>query len=224
MAAVEYAEHVPWPNEHVGRMKRPLRLPDDFLTALRRWGIAPTRHLLTVSVQSQSLVWWSTPSIAPSLTDSNPAILTPPVGSSRQHPLPHIIHTVCRASTSRFGTGQVENSLQTPLGLHRVARKIGAGCLPGTVFEHRVPVGFTWNGQPTASITQRILWLEGLEPGHNRHGHVDTFRRYIYIHGYGDETTLGKPKSRGCIHMAAADLIPLFDRLPHGSLVWIGMR
>jgi len=65
------------------------------------------------------------------------------------------------------------------------------------------------------------LWLEGLEPGFNRGGSVDTFSRYIYIHGFGDQTTLGRPFSHGCIHLAANDLIPLFDRVPVGTLVWI---
>jgi hypothetical protein len=117
--------------------------------------------------------------------------------------------------------GQVENSLQTPVGLHRIARKIGGFHPIGTVFQYRQPIGFTWQGLPEASIVHRILWLEGLEPALNRGGDVDTFRRYVYIHGYGDEPTLGRPKSRGCLHMAAADLIPLFDRVPVGTLVWI---
>jgi len=63
-----------------------------------------------------------------------------------------------------------------------------------------------------------------LEPGHNRGGSVDTRRRYIYLHGFGDETTLGRPQSHGCIHLAAADLMPLFDLLPTGTLVWIAER
>jgi lipoprotein-anchoring transpeptidase ErfK/SrfK len=75
---------------------------------------------------------------------------------------------------------------------------------------------------PTAAIAHRILWLEGLEPGHNRGGHVDSHRRYIYIHGIGEEPTLGRPASCGCIHLAAADLLPLFDLLTTGTLVWIG--
>ena len=116
------------------------------------------------------------------------------------------------------------NSQQTPLGLHRIAQKIGAGQPVGTVFRSRKGVGLTWQGKPDATIVHRILWLEGLEPQFNCDGNVDTFRRYIYIHGFGDETTLGRPKSHGCIHMAAEDLIPLFDRLPVGTLVWIGER
>jgi L,D-transpeptidase YbiS len=127
-----------------------------------------------------------------------------------------------RCSTSKFGIGQVAGSNCTPLGWHRIARKVGGGWPVGTVFKSRQPVGFTWKGMPLASITTRILWLEGLEPGFNRGGDVDTFRRYIYIHGTGDEPTLGRPASHGCIHLAADDLIPLYERLPVGTLVWIG--
>jgi hypothetical protein len=124
-------------------------------------------------------------------------------------------------STSRFGIGQVENSNQTPLGLHRIATKIGGGSPIGTVFRSRQPIGLKWEGHPEASIVHRILWLEGLEPGFNRGANVDTYRRYIYIHGFGDESTLGRPQSHGCIHMAAKDLIPLYDKVPVGTLVWI---
>jgi len=126
-----------------------------------------------------------------------------------------------QCSTSRFGIGQAEGSRCTPLGLHRIAEKIGGGWPVGTVFESRRPVGYTWQGMPSARITTRILWMEGLEPGFNRGGNVDTHSRYVYIHGTGDETTIGRPDSCGCIHLAADDLVPLFDRLPAGTLVWI---
>jgi hypothetical protein len=128
---------------------------------------------------------------------------------------------VYRCSTSRFGIGQEEGSYRTPLGLHRVVEKIGGGWPAGTVFKGRQPVGYTWQGMPDAKITTRILWLEGLEPGFNRGGNVDSHARYIYLHGTGDQTSLGRPASCGCIHLADADLIPLFDRLPGGTLVWI---
>ena len=130
-----------------------------------------------------------------------------------------------RCSTSRFGISQQEGSNGTPLGLHCIAEKIGAGELAGTVFKSRHVIGHT--SQPEfadAKITTRILWLEGLEPGFNRGGSVDSHARYIYIHGTGDETTLGRPASCGCIHLAADDLIPLFDQLPSGTLVWISER
>jgi lipoprotein-anchoring transpeptidase ErfK/SrfK len=127
-----------------------------------------------------------------------------------------------RVSTSRFGVGQEANSRKTPLGLHRIARKAGGGFPVGTVFRGRKPIGLTWQGFPGAAIAHRILWLEGLEPGKNRGGRVDSFARYIYLHGVGDETTLGQPASCGCVHLAARDLLPLYHRLPVGTLVWIG--
>ena len=125
-------------------------------------------------------------------------------------------------STSRFGIGQTEGSNCTPLGLHRIAEKIGAGEPAGTVFKSRKVIGHV--SQPEladAKITTRILWLEGLEPGFNRGGSVDSHARYIYIHGTADQPSIGKPTSCGCIHLADADLIPLFDLLPVGTLVWI---
>jgi lipoprotein-anchoring transpeptidase ErfK/SrfK len=102
-----------------------------------------------------------------------------------------------------------------------VAVKAGGGWPIGTAFVNREPVGCTWQGMPQAAIAHRIFWLEGLDPGWNRGGDVDTFDRYIYIHGVGNELTLGRPASRGCVHLAAADLMPLHDRLPVGTVVWI---
>jgi hypothetical protein len=124
-------------------------------------------------------------------------------------------------STSRFGIGQIAGSYKTPLGLHRIAEKIGAGCEAGTVFKGRKVIGHLRDGLPLESITTRIMWLEGLEEGFNRGGNVDTHSRYVYIHGFGDQESLGKPASLGCIHLADADLIPLYDLLPSGTLVWI---
>lgn len=124
-------------------------------------------------------------------------------------------------STSKFGIGQIAGSNKTPLGLHRIAEKIGDGCEAGTVFKGRKVIGHLRDGLPLESITTRILWLEGLEEGFNRGGNVDTHSRYIYIHGFGDQQSLGTPTSLGCIHLADADLIPLYDLLPSGTLVWI---
>jgi len=169
--------------------------------ALRRRNTRLTRFLLTVNVAAQRM----------SLFELNKSNCEPQYEFRKRYVV----------STSAYGTGQVKNSQQTPLGLHRVAQKVGAGHLIGTVFRSRKPVGLTWNGRPNGSIVHRILWLEGLEAGHNRGGNVDTFERFIYIHGFGDESTLGRPNSHGCIHLAAVDLIPLFDRLPVGTLIWI---
>lgn len=168
---------------------------------LRRLGIRPTRYLISVSVSRQAFTVWA---------KAGPSF-----------PQFRCLLAEYRASTSRFGIGQVLNSNQTPLGLHRIARKVGGGFPEGTVFRGRKPVGLTWDGMPDAAIAHRIFWLEGLEPGFNRGGAVDSFQRYIYIHGCGDETTLGRPASHGCVHLAAADLIPLYDWLPLHTLVWI---
>jgi lipoprotein-anchoring transpeptidase ErfK/SrfK len=123
-------------------------------------------------------------------------------------------------STSKFGIGQQENSNRTPLGLHCIREKIGAESPPNTVFKGRKPIGTTAE-IPDARITTRILWLAGLEPGFNQGGKVDTHDRYVYIHGTGDESTIGSPDSHGCVHLRAEDLIPLFDEVESGTLVWI---
>ncbi len=177
----------------------------DFFARCHQHGVAPTQFVFSASVATQSATLFERTKDT-EITDQTPT------------------YEVCRSyviSTSRFGIGQVANSNCTPLGLHRIAQKIGGGQPVGTVFKSRVPIGFTWDGMPDAKIAHRILWLEGLEPGFNRGGEVDTFNRYVYIHGVGDDTTLGKPASCGCIHLAAADLIPFYDQVPEGTLVWI---
>jgi lipoprotein-anchoring transpeptidase ErfK/SrfK len=177
---------------------------------MARRRIRATRFLLTVSVAGQTVTLWEKANswVAP----------------KRKGALPHYeFRERYVASTSRFGIGQKVNSNRTPLGLHRIARKIGGDQPKGTVFKARVPIG-TLADMPDATIVHRILWLAGLEPGLNRGGEVDTFRRYIYIHGFGDETSLGRPMSCGCVHLAADDLIPLYARVPNGTLVWIGRK
>lgn len=179
-----------------------VRLPLGFRLACRRLGVRPTRHLLVVSIRRQrlSLLEWD--------------------AQARREPalVPRREFVI---STSRFGIGQVMDNQCTPLGLHRIGRKAGGGWPIGVVLVHRQPVGWTWQGLPDAAIAHRVLWLEGLEPGFNRGGRVDSFARTIYIHGVGNEMTLGRPASRGCVHLAARDLMPLYERLPVGTLVWI---
>ena len=64
----------------------------------------------------------------------------------------------------------MKGSNRTPLGLHRIAKKIGGRYPEGAVFVGRKLTGYTWQGQPNAPIAHRILWLEGLQPGFNRGG------------------------------------------------------
>ena len=45
--------------------------------------------------------------------------------------------------------------------------------------------------------------------------------RYIYIHGTNHEDALGQPVSHGCVRMANADMIDLFERLTVGDPVVI---
>jgi hypothetical protein len=186
-----------------------------FLLACKTQGVVPTRFVLVVSVANQTVSLFRKVRSS-AFRQPGPAKAGTPNGYD-------FVRTF-RCSTSRFGISQVAGSNGTPLGLHRVVEKIGGGWPVGTVFKSRRPVGFTWHGMPEAKITTRILWLEGLEPGFNRGGNVDSHARYIYIHGTGDQTTIGKPASCGCIHLADADLIPLFVKLPSGTLVWITGR
>jgi len=128
-------------------------------------------------------------------------------------------------STATRGTGQVRDSEQTPLGKHVIRAKIGDGCPPDTVFIARRPTGETFsealrNQHPNRDwILTRILWLSGLEPGHNRLGNVDTMRRYIYIHGAPDTEPMGEPGSHGCIRMRNSDIVKLFDMVQVGTPV-----
>jgi L,D-transpeptidase YbiS len=126
-------------------------------------------------------------------------------------------------STALNGPGSLAGSNCTPLGVHRVRLKIGAGAPAGTVFVGRRATGEVCDPAATGRdwILSRILWLQGLEPGVNRGGNVDTLRRYIYIHGTAAEAGIGTPCSHGCIRMTNADVIELFDLVPVGCIVRI---
>lgn len=128
-------------------------------------------------------------------------------------------------STASNGAGEQQGSHRTPRGRHRVRARIGDGMPLGTVFRGRRPTGEIWTAELAAQhpgrdwILSRILWLCGCEPGRNRLGNVDSMRRYIYIHGTGDDQPMGEPLSHGCIRMRNADVIELFDLLPVGVRV-----
>ncbi|MDH5472370.1 MAG: L,D-transpeptidase [Gammaproteobacteria bacterium] len=128
-------------------------------------------------------------------------------------------------STSLYGTGNQQDSYQTPLGLHRIKEKIGDGMPAGEVFIGRQPQGLLDDliannvGLSEDIITSRILWLEGLQAGINQGGDVDTYQRYIYIHGTVDEDSIGHPASHGCIRMRNQDVIDLYDRVDIGCAV-----
>ena len=127
-------------------------------------------------------------------------------------------------STSRKPPSNIKHSLGTPRGLHAIAERIGSGQPTGMVFSSRVPTGRHFSELPeTASnlITTRILWLKGMEPGINQGGEVDTYDRYVYIHGTNHEDQIGKPLSAGCVLMKNLEIIELYDQVRAGDLVWI---
>jgi hypothetical protein len=129
-------------------------------------------------------------------------------------------------STSRRPPSNIKDSLGTPRGLHEIGDRIGAGAPPGTVFKGRVNIGKHYSELDEEEnarnlVVTRILRLRGLEAGVNAGGNVDSYERYIYIHGTNHEDRLGTPVTSGCVHMNNLELIALFDEIRTGDLVWI---
>ena len=126
-------------------------------------------------------------------------------------------------STSKYGVGNESGSFKTPLGSHCIKQKIGEGEPINQVFVGRKAIGLldelSPENLPEDIITSRILWLEGLEDGFNRGGDVDSYQRYIYIHGTDEENKIGMPASHGCIRMRNRDIVELFDLVDTGCLV-----
>jgi lipoprotein-anchoring transpeptidase ErfK/SrfK len=132
-----------------------------------------------------------------------------------------------QVSTGKNGLGEQINSECTPRGWHRVYSLIG--------LEHQINsvlVSRKWTGEIyTAELSEqypgrdwiltRILQLDGLEPGRNKGGEVDSLKRYIYIHGTPDTVKLGQPGSRGCIRMKNKEIIELSLWATTDTLVYI---
>ena len=130
-------------------------------------------------------------------------------------------------STSKYGEGSKENSFKTPLGNHIIKEKIGENAPINTIFISRI------NTKNIASIenkpkntendyvTSRIMWLEGQENGVNKGPGIDSYERYIYIHGTHEEGLIGVKASHGCIRMFNIDVIDLYDRIYNGTKVII---
>ena len=130
-------------------------------------------------------------------------------------------------STSKYGTGSENGSEKTPLGLHRIKNKIGGAMPMNMVLVGREPKGMLEDcirdgvELPDDVITSRIMWLEGMEPGRNQGGYVDTYNRYIYIHGTSVEDKIGTPASIGCIRMLYKDVVELYRLVDVGTEVLI---
>lgn len=137
------------------------------------------------------------------------------------------LEKTCMVSTALNGPGEQNGSGCTPRGKHRIYSKIGTSALVNAVFISRQWTGEVWTPELAKQypgrdwIITRILQLEGLEPGYNAGGEVDSLKRYIYIHGTPYVESLGTPGSKGCIRMANQDIIWLTDWVDIGTEVYI---
>lgn len=137
----------------------------------------------------------------------------------------HAVDHVYPVSTAVAGVGSQAGSNKTPLGLHRIAQKFGAGEPVGMIFKARRPTGHIAHIQTKPikgdgdDVTTRIMWLEGLQPGVNKGPGVDSHARYIYIHGTPEEGLVGTPESHGCVRMKNHDVLKLFDQVSVGTIV-----
>lgn len=128
-------------------------------------------------------------------------------------------------STAKNGAGEQIGSECTPRGRHRICQKIGHGLPASAVLVSREPTGEICTPEAYRAcpgrdwILTRVLWLDGMEPGRNLGGDVDTRSRYIYIHGAPDDVPMGTPGSHGCVRMRNADLCTLFDLVDEDTLV-----
>ena len=137
-----------------------------------------------------------------------------------------IVYTY-QVSTGKNGLGEQQGSECTPRGWHEVYSILGGHYPPNSVFISRKWTGEIYSPALGALypgrdwILTRIIQLDGLEPGRNRGGEVDTLKRYIYIHGTPDTNLMGQPGSRGCIRMHNDDLISLTKWVSVGTRVCV---
>lgn len=133
----------------------------------------------------------------------------------------------CAISSGLAGVGEQNGSGKTPRGWHYVRATIGEGMPENAVFRGRRWTGEVFSpalaeGNPERDwILTRILWLCGLEKGINRGGHVDSQRRYIYLHGTPPDQPMGTAASHGCIRLRNADLLYIFSLALPGTPVWL---
>lgn len=130
-------------------------------------------------------------------------------------------------STALNGAGERNGSGCTPRGKHYIRALIGADQPLNTVFVGRRPTGEILTPELATRyperdwILTRILWLCGCEHGRNRLGQVDSFRRFIYIHGTPDTEPMGIPQSHGCVRMRNDQVAELFSQVRPGTPVTI---
>jgi hypothetical protein len=165
-----------------------------------RLGIKPADRLLVVRISAQTLQFFRRGELTRAL----------PVSTSAKPP------------------SNVKDSLGTPRGLHEIAERIGGEQPLGMVSKGRRPTGkhFLEHEDDGNLITSRILWLRGLEPGVNAGQNaagqvVDTYARYVYLHGTNREDQIGRPQSAGCVLLSNRDMVALYDEVRVGDHVLI---
>lgn len=132
-------------------------------------------------------------------------------------------------SYSKLPRSCKQDSLGTPWGLHSIAGKFGDAQPAGMVFVGRKPTGKCWmeldeeDNTRRCHVVTRILRLRGLEQGVNAGEGIDSFDRYIYIHGTNHPDAFPENISAGCLLMRDADLIDLYEVIPASSHVWISL-
>lgn len=151
--------------------------------------------------------------------------------SVKQQRLYHIKNNIILkeypVSTGKKGVGNLKGSEKTPLGLHFVKEKHGQntpmyGRMIGRLYYGQIaPIYTDTTSSKTDDITSRILWLSGHEEGINFGGEVDSYQRFIYIHGTSEEGKIGRPASHGCIRMKNKDIIELFANVKLNTKVLI---
>lgn len=171
---------------------------EQVIQTCNRLGIKPTERAMVVRISTQTLQYYRAGGLVRSFV----------------------------VSTSKRPPSNIKGSFGTPRGLHEIAERIGGEQPIGMVFKARVPTGRHFSevsdsGDSGNLITSRILWLRGLEEGLNRGGDVDTYNRYVYIHGTNREAELGHPQSAGCVIMRNIDIVELYDEVRKGDVVLI---
>ncbi len=132
-----------------------------------------------------------------------------------------------KISSSKYGEGSKINSFKTPLGKHEVKKLIGHNEEKGMRFIGRTPsqIHPIYSSEQVYAledvVQSRIIWLSGMEEGVNKGPGVDSYGRFIYIHGTPEEWLLGQKASKGCIRMSNNDVIELFALLDGGEIVMI---
>ena len=130
-------------------------------------------------------------------------------------------------SSSKYGEGSTQNSFKTPLGNHVIKEMIGRDAIKNTIFTSRIntkrqaDIIHDLTNSDNDYVTTRIMWLDGQEEGKNKGKGVDSYQRYIYIHGTHEEGLIGQKASHGCIRMFNSDVIELFNEVKKGTKVYI---